>query len=243
MGFLRRPALVALVAAEAIAVVAVHHLGNRAPFDLPFDNLDPWLRAAPADALAAALRAVALVCASWLLLVTLAYAGASAARVPSALRACEWATPYAIRRTVDRALAASIVVGAVATPLGVRSVGRAADPPPPSVIVDVRDGRSLDSLPADTAQPVSVPTPSGPPEAAIAQAVEQGSVVVAPGDNLWELSAAEFARATGRGSADLANDEIASYWSVVCDANRATVRSGDVNLIYPGEVIVLPPVL
>ena len=136
-------------------------------------------------------------------------------------------------------------MGSVATPLGVRSVGRAADAPPPSVIVDVRDGRGLDSLSADTApptEPVSVPTPSGPPEAPIAQAVEQGTVVVAPGDNLWDLSAAALARATGRERVDLGDDEIATYWSVVCDANRATVRSGDVNLIYPGEVIVLPSV-
>src|SRR6478672_11865777 len=91
-------ALVVLLSVEAVAVVAVHRVGAHAPFDLPFDHLDPWLRAAPGDALAAALRAVALVCAWWLLLVTLAYASASVARIPGAIRACEWATPAAVRR-------------------------------------------------------------------------------------------------------------------------------------------------
>jgi hypothetical protein len=246
MRFLRPPAaLGALIAAEGVAVVAVHRLGDRAPFDLPFDHLAPWLRAAPGDALAAALRAVALLCAWYLLLITLAYACARAARIPSAIRACEWAAPCAIRRTVDRAVAASIVVGVVTTPFGARSVDRAADAPPPSVIIDVRDGRSLESLPADTALSpgqVSVSAPLDPPEAPIAQTADQGSssVVAASGDNLWDLSAAALARATRRDRVTLSNDEIAAYWSAVCDANRATVRSGDVNLIYPGEVIVLP---
>ncbi len=35
---------------------------------------------------------------------------------------------------------------------------------------------------------------------------------------------------------------MANYWVVVIEANRSRVRSGDPDLIYPGEVIVLPPV-
>ena len=93
-------------------------------------------------------EAVALICAWWLLLVTFAYAVASVARVPRAVRACEWATPSAIRRTVDRALAASIVVGAVTVPIGTPAVAQTAGrSTTPSVIVDVRDGRSLDVTP------------------------------------------------------------------------------------------------
>ena len=47
-----------------------------------------------------------------------------------------------------------------------------------------------------------------------------------------------------RNSLDLARlaDRLgfARYWVAVCDANRARVRSGNLNLIYPGELIVLP---
>ena len=53
--------------------------------------------------------------------------------------------------------------------------------------------------------------------------VAPSTVVVEPGDNLWDLSAAALARATGRERAALGDDEIARYWNVVCDANRATV--------------------
>ena len=69
-----------LLAAESVAVVAVHGLGERAPFDLPLTDLDPWLRAAPVDALAAALRLAALVVAWWLLAATALYAGACLVR-------------------------------------------------------------------------------------------------------------------------------------------------------------------
>ena len=264
----RSAALVAVIVGEGLAVVAVHRLGDRPPFDLPFGQLDAWLDAAPEDALAAGLRAVALLCTWWLLLVTLAYAGARVARVPAALRACEWLTPSAIRRTVDRALAASIVVGAVTTPFGARAVARTSDPPPrsappPSVIVDVRDGRSLDALPSATAPPLPpepepasadptdpavTTTVSSADDAPTARPVDDEQALVAPstvvaahGDNLWDLAAAALARATGRERAALGDDEVARYWNVVCDANRATVRSGDVHLIYPGEVLVLPP--
>ena len=257
----RSAALVALIAAEGVAVVAVHRLGDHAPFDLPFNRLDPWLHAAPADALAAGLRAASLLCAWWLLLVTLLYVCACVSCLPSAVRACEWATPRAIRRTVDRALAASIVVGAMTAPFGARFVGRTVDgpragAPQHTVVVHVRDGRSRELVPADTAappaqgvpdpSPESAPAPSAPPDATgaapISLPVDQSAVVVvvASGDTLWDLSATALARATARERATLGNDEIARYWKVVCAANHATVRSGDVNLIYPGEVIVLP---
>jgi nucleoid-associated protein YgaU len=66
--------------------------------------------------------------------------------------------------------------------------------------------------------------------------------VVTPGDNLWDLSAAALARATARERVTLVDDEIARYWRTVCDVNRDTLRSGNVNVIYPGEIVALPPV-
>jgi nucleoid-associated protein YgaU len=37
-------------------------------------------------------------------------------------------------------------------------------------------------------------------------------------------------------------DEISPYWRVVIETNREGLRSGDPDLIYPGETVVLPPV-
>jgi hypothetical protein len=240
--------LLALLAAEAAAVLAVHRLGARPPFDLPLDDVDPWVRAAPTDALLAALRFVTLGAAAWLFAVTAAYALARGLGIGSVLGVVERATPHLIRRVVDHAVAASIVVGALAAP-----VHAAAQPSP--VVVDVRNGRqhpggSLTSLPPDsrrtsdtpvraaapgvTAPPIPLRLPGAPPGAPT-------SVVVEAGDNLWTIAADALARATDRDRAAIDDAEIASYWRAVCDANAATVRSGSLDVIVPGEVIALPP--
>jgi len=113
--------------------------------------------------------------------------------------------------------------------------------------VSVRDGRSLASLPADgsVVTPPAVVEPvvvlPAQPDPLPAPAASPGTIVVERGDNLWDLAATALARATARDRADLGDDEIAAYWQLVCDANRDTVQSGDVNLVYPGEVVRLPP--
>jgi hypothetical protein len=91
--------------------------------------------------------------------------------------------------------------------------------------------------------PIPAPTPSTPP----APAASTGSTpppahTVATGDNLWDIAALHLATATGRAVTALDEDEVAAYWRRVCDANRERLRSGDVNLIFTGEVIELPPV-
>ena len=55
--------------------------------------------------------------------------------------------------------------------------------------------------------------------------------VVATGESLWSI-------ARDRVGADPAT--LDRYWRALCDANRAVLRSGDVNLIHPGETVVLP---
>jgi nucleoid-associated protein YgaU len=39
----------------------------------------------------------------------------------------------------------------------------------------------------------------------------------------------------------VANSLISPYWRAVIRANRAALRSGDPDLIFPGEWISLPP--
>lgn len=58
--------------------------------------------------------------------------------------------------------------------------------------------------------------------------------VVQPGDNLWSIAAThvhEHAKAGIR---------VGTYWHAVIAANRPHIRSGNPNLIYPGETILLP---
>ena len=55
--------------------------------------------------------------------------------------------------------------------------------------------------------------------------------VVADGESLWSI-------ARDRVGADAA--ALADYWRALCNVNRAALRSGDVNLIHPGEALRLP---
>src|SRR5436189_166620 len=85
------------------------------------------------------------------------------------------------------------------------------------------------------------PTPR-PPRPRETPLSETGLHHVALGDNLWTIARDRLATVTRRPPAELGEREIARYWLDVVDANRASLRSGDPDLIFPGELIKLPPV-
>jgi LysM repeat protein len=254
-----RRVLALLVAAEAIAVVGLHRLGGVDGFAIPRHDLGRWLQQTPSeDVLLAGVRLTALVAAWWLLGSTLLYLAARVARLHGTAAALGWATLPSVRRWADRAAAASIVA---ATLLG---VGRpaAADPPPTSspapasVVIDAdhRDPASVPSRPPSrvrTGQAVDPPSVPGvppidaapvpvlatPPLAATAGTTH----TVARGEHLWSVAADRIATATGKPPADLAPTDIAPYWLRVVEINRPRLRSSDPNLVFPGEVVELPP--
>ena len=244
---LQRLRPVVWLAAEVAAVIALTGLGSRPPFAAPPDGIGAWLRTAPpADVVVAGLRWVALAGAWWLLAGTLLYLVASLARVPAAVRATRWMALPAVRRAVDAACAVSLVAGAVLAPTAAGAATGDA-----TVTTTVRDGHSggLASLPAAPTTPVTT-APAAPPAAAPAPApapvpptvAVAATVVLVPGDNLWEVSARHLAATSGRTRADVGDAEIAPYWVALCDRNRATLVSGDPNLVFPGEVVTFPPV-
>ena len=253
--------LATLVAVEVAAVALLVRLGTTHPFDLG-PSLDAWSGAAPEDALAAALRWVALVAAGWLLVTTLVdvvtvactrgrdVAGAHAPGPP--LRVA----PRVVRGLVDRALVAGMAVGVTIAP-GAAYAQRAREPVPPVVTV-VRDGRSggLASLPADPGRAAGRPAPRTPvartppappapplvaPETPLTPSPSPTGVVVEPGDSLWEIAAREVARATGRARHEVPDTDVAWYWVAVCEANASHLSSGDADVVHVGEVVVLPP--
>jgi hypothetical protein len=132
---------------------------------------------------------------------------------------------------------------------------------PPS---GVRTGQAVDSPPAPTVQPtgtLSPPpttTPLVPPTAPPPVVTTTPAEPVAPadpppapaagtthtvtgGEHLWSIAATRVASASGRASADLSPADIAPYWLRVVELNRQRLRSGNPNLVYPGEVVELPP--
>lgn len=92
---------------------------------------------------------------------------------------------------------------------------------------------AFERVPADYL-PVELPTPvvSAAPEQRVA--AEWAEVEVAPGDNLWRLSRRHLDELAREGL-------VAPYWLRVIDTNLPHLRSGDPDLIYPGEIIRLPP--
>lgn len=62
-----------------------------------------------------------------------------------------------------------------------------------------------------------------------------GSVVVEKGDHLWKISARHLSEVAPE-------DPVAPYWREVVTINTPRLRSGDPDLIYPGEVVDLPAI-
>jgi hypothetical protein len=65
---------------------------------------------------------------------------------------------------------------------------------------------------------------------------------VAEGETLWTIARDKLAEASGGGSGEPTDAAVTEYWAKVVEANRDRLRSGDPDLIYPGEEITLPPV-
>ena len=86
---------------------------------------------------------------------------------------------------------------------------------------------------ADTSPPTSVPSeeanqPTQPSED------ETPVYTVQSGDSLWSIAAAAV-------GPDASTKQIADYWRDLVDRSRDVLQSGQPDLIYPGEVLELPP--
>ncbi len=88
--------------------------------------------------------------------------------------------------------------------------------------------------PSPLAPPPSSPSPSPPPPEPRPDAQARHRVVA--GEHLWGIAA-------GRADATASAAEVAGYWTRVVAVNRARLVSGDPDLIYPGETVVLPPLV
>lgn len=60
------------------------------------------------------------------------------------------------------------------------------------------------------------------------KATPGASYTIVKGDTLWHISAQAYG--------------LPQKWRVIWDANKSTLKSGDPNLIYPGEVILIPTI-
>lgn len=200
-------------------------------------------------ALGSAARLAGLAIAYWLLASTVLYSLASLARLPRALRAISSLTWRPLRRLIDGGLASSVAI-AIALPAHATVAPGyvpvpASDPPPETTSTNLTIETTIGtpttaviSPPIDILylpiEPAAVPVPVATDDRGT---VETEHVVVMPGDNMWLLAERRLRDVLGREAGD---HEVAPYWLAVIGANRDRIRSGDPDLIFPGEVLVLP---
>ncbi|MEX0795195.1 MAG: hypothetical protein WEB67_03105 [Acidimicrobiia bacterium] len=63
------------------------------------------------------------------------------------------------------------------------------------------------------------------------------TVVVESGDHIWKISKESLG---GKLQREPRNEEVHPYWLETIEINVDSLRSGDPDLIYPGEELVLP---
>jgi len=121
------------------------------------------------------------------------------------------------RTLIHRAVATAIVTG-VATA-------------PPAFAVTAQADSSGVLIP-----PGAFVRPESELSATTGQVPGRTTVVVQPGDNLWTISERHIRSI----EADPSPRRIATYWASVVAVNRERLRSGNPDLIHPGETVTLP---
>lgn len=64
-----------------------------------------------------------------------------------------------------------------------------------------------------------------------------GVTIVQPGDHLWKISEQHLFNLLEREPSDA---EVSPYWRLTIEENLGDLRSGDPDLIFPGERVKLP---
>lgn len=217
---------------------AIHALG--------IDLRDPagWLREAPPeDALAVIASAGAALLCLYLIATTLGYAAARLAESEGWRRFLGRLMLRPVTRAVDL-IAAIAVTMATLGPFGELAWAVASRPPLPIaqsrpasdtvVIPPGHGGVGFTFHPRPQGDAAPSPSEPQPPRPLL----DERDYLVVAGDNLWKIACRRIRSA--HDTAGLAT--VTEYWLRLIDRNTATLRSGDPDLIHPGETIVLPAV-
>ena len=225
---------------------------------LPTDALS----ARPDEALYGVIWVAAVTLTGWLAVTTVASVVVRITRIPRAIRVVDWCTHPAIRRLSQRVAALTLAATSLATP-GV--VAASETPPIPVVVVTDQPTTTTSGEVAHTDDSVSPSPPPTPNTATPANDEAHSATVidavntrfwasksyatalvdapsrytVKPGDNMWTITAEYLEDRLGARPTSVQTSVV---WRMVMDLNRATLRSGDVDLIFPGEHLLLPPI-
>jgi hypothetical protein len=224
-----------------VLVVALMSLG--------IDHRDPvrWLAEAPLeDALAALTALCAAVLCVWLMLTAFGYAAVAVYGLRRVARPMSLLTLPILRRAIDTIAAVSLVSATLGPWAAAAAAARVAATSDVSAAIDRRIAHlvppgvlGVGYAPAPDSQSEhadDAPQTETPDDTATVNGTSRIHVVE-KGDNLWLIACREVRRALPEATLDIVTD----YWLEVIEANRDLLRSGDPDLIYPGEHITLVP--
>ena len=173
------------------------------------------------EAAAAVLRLALVAAGGYLLALTALGLGAAVLRRRGAVALVARCSPAVVRWLLGAWLAGTLAAG---------PAGAAPASPPPTMVL----------LPDEEKPPPEVAEVSPPRAPAPPPATPTTTITLAPGDHLWSVAARTLATAWGRPPAER---EVAPYWRLLVDLNRSSLPNpADPDLVFPGEVIRLPPV-
>lgn len=179
-------------------------------------------------------RLVGLAVTGWLVATQILYTIAALTQTRLLLQAIEPVTLPIVRRVAAGVTAAGISLSTL--------TATAQVPAQPTVVTVENEGLRKQSTPTPTLKPlVEVQTSE-----ALALHEPLGSYsapltwLVRPGDHLWRIAGEHLTIVLHR---QPTRQEHARYWVDVVEAAQPIIRSGNPDLIYPGEEIPLPPTL
>lgn len=249
--------LLFVIALEVVAVWVTHTLATPYRSDLSV----AWLRAADVQMLVLTTTHLAALAAAWWLLlgtvhdvVVAVVSGRLRGRLSGWTAAPEW-----VRRIIHQAIGTALMVGvsagpavAMSAPATPTTVEQAVVQPPVPVIGGVRSPAvtpvgspsttpptAPPTTPPATPSHTDVPVPAEPPTppAEVPTSPSSAVHIVSAGENMWVIAKATLLQRLDTVPTDR---QTHAYWIRMLQTNE--VRSGDPNLIYPGERLSLPDV-
>ncbi len=225
-----RPLRLVLVATAAGAALWMLGPALPLPRGTTSSQLDAWLRhEGVASAVFAVMRIVALATAAYAALVGALGVLGSMSRAATLTRVAVRIAVPSLRPFVAPIAAVTLTL---ASALPAAAQGRGAPPPVPVMRV-VPIEATTGAPPIMRLVTETTEATEAPPE------LSSMTHTVVAGDTFWSIAEDTLQAHAGT----VAAADVVSYWHALIDANRPRLRAPDApDLIYPGQVFVLPPV-
>lgn len=260
-----------MLALPALGAMTLHRLSTLQWLTIDWADPMGWIaHTPPEDITAAILRHLGLIGCYWLSAASVAYTAGRLAGFSRVVAALGPVTPRIVRSVADRVVVGAVALSSLGispmpaladrhqpptpNPIEIRTTVGESDVDPPAVAL-VRD----DYLPYAPRSPIAPDTqsesrePSAETLAAVTRVRDdylpheshaptpsdlEGAVEVQTGDSLWLIAERHLTTGLARPPTQ---EELRVHWRATIDTNLPTLRSGNPDVIHPGEIITLPP--